>query len=143
VAHDFADRGERKIRQPKALEQHLERAQLTFVRVLGGVHVEAKLARFGVIASRRHELETGPRVDPATDQPGAGHAIDVDVTPRDPGASRLDLFGSALPACRRGTGTLARKPGAELLLADAVDKTRPAHDGFAAVRADLSGQPLE
>ena len=67
-------------------EQHLEGAAIAAVRELALEHVEAQLARLGLVAARGHELEARLLIDEAADQPGRRDAIDLHAAAGDPGA---------------------------------------------------------
>src|SRR5439155_10583636 len=86
VMDDRCDRAKRRVVEAQASEQHLERAEVTFMRELGLEHVEAQLAGLRPIASGRHELESCPGVDETPEQPSARDAVDVNSLARDPGA---------------------------------------------------------
>src|SRR6185369_1722737 len=84
VVHDLGERPERLVLQGEGTEHHLEGAEVAVVRELGVEHVEAKLPRRRRVAACRNELEGGLLVDEASDEPGAGDAVDVDALAGDP-----------------------------------------------------------
>ena len=92
---DRCDRAKRRVVEAHASEQHLERAEVTFMRELGLEHVEAQLAGLRPVAPGRHELESCPGVDETPDQPGARDAVDMDSLARDP---RTAMKVAQLPA---------------------------------------------
>src|SRR5437879_1217384 len=57
-------------------------------------HVEAQLTALVAVLARGNELELRLRVDEATDEPGASHAIDVDAGPGHPGRAARLLDGA-------------------------------------------------
>src|SRR5262245_50567814 len=57
VVHELRDRAQTWHLELKLQAQHLERAELSLVRVFGLEHVEAKLVRLGDVPARRHKLE--------------------------------------------------------------------------------------
>src|SRR6266545_607580 len=84
VVDDLRDGAERRLIEPEALDQHLERAEVALVGELRLEHVEAQLALLRLVSLRRHELEARLRVDELPDEPSARHPIDLDPGPRDP-----------------------------------------------------------
>src|SRR5262249_61433517 len=84
VVHDLRNRHECSVVETEARHEHLEGAEVTLVPELGLEHVEAELLRLGRVALGRHELEGRMLVDEATDEPGTGHAVDVNALASDP-----------------------------------------------------------
>src|SRR5271166_4926592 len=70
VMDDFADRGERRVRQTRTGGQYLERAVVALMGELALIHVEAEFPRRRDVALGGNEFEFGICVDETTDQPG-------------------------------------------------------------------------
>src|SRR5438093_6814960 len=102
VVHDLGDRPERGIMEAEPLDENLERAAVSLVRVLRLEHVEARFTGLRPVSLARDELEARVGIDEAADEPGAGHPVDVNPLPGHPGPAadllahparlRCDLF---------------------------------------------------
>src|SRR5258705_106489 len=127
IVYDLRDRRERGVVDAEAIDQHLEGAPVPFVRELRFEHVEADLARERSVTFSGDELEAAFRIDEAADEPGAGHAVDVNPLAGDPG-----LAFEALRAGRRklDSGPARLFPHARL---DSMDQP---FDRLAAGRAE-------
>mgnify|MGYP001767364041 CR=1 FL=1 len=79
VVHDFRKGSEQLLIQPAPPDHHLEGTQVPVVGVFGVEHVESQLVRLGLVLFGADEFEAGGRVDKATDQPGAGNTVHIDV----------------------------------------------------------------
>src|SRR5262245_48354146 len=85
VMHDLGDRPECVILETKPFDEDFEGAAVAFMRVLRFEHVEANLPGLRPIALACDELEGRVSIDEAANEPGAGHAVDVDSLPGHPG----------------------------------------------------------
>src|SRR5262249_2973647 len=109
VVNDLCDRTERCVLNVEPIDEDLERATVPLVGVLRFEHVETQFACFRSVTFACDELETRVRIEKPPDEPAAGHPIDVNSFPRNPGAA-ADL-------CALSTGL-----GSVLFSSDRVDK---------------------
>src|SRR4029077_2015661 len=91
VMDDLADRSEPCLTQTEALDKDLERALVADMRKVGFEHVERDLALGRAVDLRTDELQCRLGVDEPSNQPGAGHAVDVHVLARDPSSGAVAL----------------------------------------------------
>src|SRR5436309_9512568 len=85
VVHDLGDRPERVILEAEPLDEYLEGATVALMCVFRFEHVETHFTSLRPVSLACDELEARVRIDEATDEPGAGHPIDVNPLPGDPG----------------------------------------------------------
>src|SRR5436190_52160 len=87
VVNDLGDGTQGSIFGLELLDEDLERAAVPVVGVLRLEHVEPQFSRLGPVASAGDELEARLGVDESPDEPGAGHAVDVNALAGHPRAA--------------------------------------------------------
>ena len=108
---------------------------------LGFEHVEPHVARHRAVALAGDELEARFGVDEPLDEPGAGHAVDMDTLARDPGSATRPFPGR--PRFGKGPFLALRGSQPRFEIAEKPVDSATAGCGQEIDRRDLRGSPLE